>query len=543
MAALVLPNEDDDDVEIILLFGCVYFIVTIIILLIASRICAYTGRGQIGYYRWLLYPWLALHLLFLFNNLGDSALNHWFSVVVSGQATSLYLALNSILVISSVLPPYPARSSRPFSFWILLDLCLLPFACLGLVLFGGALAHLYNQVFLEINPWRAENPAYTVQSQGTYLTSRDGKFMQFIGKGICSFSKSSNRQSYLAVCAPPYNSSSFQVIQTVNGKRIQEQMIKGSGASLSPDGQTIAAAISSQQIVFLSSTNPSQVFFSFSVKGNFLSMRSLYLWSMRRPYISWSPTYISWSPNSQLAILETDYEVYIIDLSTRQRPVITYKPMYRFVQWSPDSRQVLLRRNSYNPLELYLVSADGKTQRQLARSFEINVSSEPIGSPDGRYIAMTVAGKLTLYNVATGSLERFDIVSHPWRTEFIWSPDSQKLALLDPILSEAGLALSVLDLQQPEQVQSIYQAKKGMDVLGINWLDNDTIAFSRWIHPKHQLFGIPIRTQGLFVVQVSSLKTLPIAQYVTTDDAGFMPLKDNTFSFFVGPFHILRDSQ
>ncbi len=541
MAALLLPNVDDEDVEIILFFGGVYFIVHIIILLSASRICAYTGRGQIGYYRWLLYPWLALHLLFLFNNRGDSALNHWFSVVVSEQVTLLYLALNSILVISSVLPPYPARSSRPFSFWILVDLCLLPFACLGVVLFGGALTHLYNQVFLEINPWRAENPAYTVQSQGTYITSRDGKFMQFVGRGICSFSKSSNRQSYLAVCAPQYNSSSFQVIQTVNGKRIQEQMIKGSGASLSPDGQTIAAVISSQQIVFLSSTNPSQVFFSFSVTPNFLSTRSPL--PMRMPYISWSPTYISWSPNSQLAILEADNGVYIIDLSTRQRPVITHKPRYRFVQWWSDSRQVLLRQNSSNPLELYLVSADGKTERQIARSFEINVSSEPIGSPNGQYIAITVAGKLTLYNVATGQLYRSASVSPPPGTKFIWSPDSQKLALLDQTVSEAGLTLSVLDVQQPEQLQSIYQAQKGMGVLGMNWLDNDTIAFSRWIHPKRQLFGIPIRTQGLFVVQVSSQKTLPIAQYVTTDDAGFMSLKDNTFSFFVGPFHILRDSQ
>lgn len=571
MAAWVLPNLGENEVGV----GFLYFILHIVILIIASGICAYAGRGQIGYYRWLLYPLLALHLPFLFNNLHASDLNRWVSVVFDERVTLLYLALNSILVISSVLPPYPARSSKPFSFRILLDLCLLPLACLGVVLFGGAIAHLYNQVFLEINPWRAENPAYTVQSQGTYLTSRDGKFMQFFGKGICSFSKSSNRQSYLAVCEEQSYSSgkiySIQVIQTVNGKRIQEQMFKGSGASLSPDAKTIAVT-DDVDIVFRSSTNPSQVFLSVSVASGF----------SEKPSISWSPNsqlaifegrkgvYIidfstrqlrlltqtplpgfwQWSPNSQLQIFEGDKRVDIIDFFTGQRRVLTQTPMqkprYDFLQWSPDSRQILLKQSDYasgEQREVYhLFSADGKTQRQIAKTFGVGSLPEPSWSPDGRYIVMTVAGKLTLYEVVTGQSKQLNGLS-PLPLQFFWSPDSQKLALLDKDDSEVGLALgrlSVLDLRQPGQAQSIYQAKKGLGILGMNWLDNDTIAFSRWIHPKRQLFGIPIRTHGLFVIQVSSQKSLPIAQYVMTDDAGFMSLKDNTFSFFVGPFHIIK---
>jgi hypothetical protein len=571
IAARFVRNMGENEV----FFGIFYFILHILILIIASIICASTGRGQIGYYRWLLYPWLALHLLFLFDNRA-SDLNRWFSVVFDGEVMfKLYLALNSILVISSVLPPYPARSSKPFSFRILLELCLLPLACLGVVLFGGAIAQSYNQVFLEINPWRAENPAYTVQSPGTYLTSRDGKFMQFVDKGICSFSKSSNRQSYLAVCEEqsysPGKIHSIQVIQTVNGKRIQEQMFKGAGANLSPDAKTIAVTDQGGNIVFRSSTNPSQVFLSVDFMPSSYNKK------------------LSWSPNSQLAIFEGSKGVYIVDFSKRQIRLLTQtslpgflqrspnsqveilvlesdeevdiidfftgqvltqtpmqKPRYDFLQWSPDSRQILLKQSD-NVLgeqrELYhLFSADGKTQRQIGKTFRVGSLSEPSWSPDGRYIVMIVAGKLTLYEVATGQSKQLNGLS-PLPLQFFWSPDSQKLALLDKGASEIGLALgrlSVLDLRQPGQAQSIYQVKKGLGILGMTWLDNDRIAFSRWSHPKRQLFGIPIRTPGLFVIQVSTQKSLPIAQYVMTDDPGFMSLKDNTFSFFVGPFHIIK---
>ena len=530
MAARFLSDMEGEGLALGFIYGSIYFVPHIVILLIACGICSFKGRSQIGYYRWLFYPWLALHLLFLFGDPSASGLNLWLSVVLRGGATSLYIPINSILIVTSVLPPYPARSSSPFAFRILFDLCLLPLACLGMVIFGGSIASLYNQFFLQINPWRsADTPAYTAQSEGTYITSRDGKRMQFVGKGICSLSHSSTIQSYFAVCdqQQPFPSPWItQASQIVDGKKIKEWTVEGMGASLSPDAKTIAIT-RDRQLVFVSAINPSQVLFSIATEVLFINKAS-----------------VSWSPDSRHFIFEGGGKLNIVDLSTRRKRLLTQNPLYSFLQWSPDSRQILLMQPgsaSGEKRELYLFSADGKTQRQIAQTYWVGGASTPNWSSDGRCIVMSDwknEGKLMLYEVATQKFTQLGN-SLALTKKFSWSPDGKKLALLGEDNFGNWSLLSVLDLHQQGQAQTIYQARKNLSILGMSWLDNDTIAFSSWIHPHRQLLGIPVRTQGLFVIQVSSRKVSPVAQYIGYQP-NFVSLKDNTFSFYVNRFHIIR---
>ncbi|MEJ2048722.1 MAG: hypothetical protein P8Y60_02550 [Calditrichota bacterium] len=113
-------------------------------------------------------------------------------------------------------------------------------------------------------------------------------------------------------------------------------------------------------------------------------------------------------------------------------------------QISPDGKWVAytvtyysLEKNNSNS-DIYLISTDGKTSRQL--TFDEKSDSSPRWSPDGSHLAFISkrdgSAQLYLFNMKGGEAEKVADIPTGLNS-FIWSPDGQYFAIETEILPEA----------------------------------------------------------------------------------------------------------
>jgi Tol biopolymer transport system component len=140
-----------------------------------------------------------------------------------------------------------------------------------------------------------------------------------------------------------------------------------------------------------------------------------------------------WSPDGRrIAFLsrrdgkEIYMEIYIVNADGRgQRRLARDATFFATPAWSPDGRTLAFEGVRDGTTGVYSVNADGSGQRRLARN-----GAAPAWSPDGQKIAFFSASTLYLMN-ADGSEHQALTKQIVGRNRFLaWSPDGGKLAFL-----------------------------------------------------------------------------------------------------------------
>ena len=120
-----------------------------------------------------------------------------------------------------------------------------------------------------------------------------------------------------------------------------------------------------------------------------------------------------------------DSEIYIIDDNGKNLRRLTDHPAgERWPAWLPDGRHILFSSDRDRDRHIYIMDLAGKNIKRIA-----DENGRPAISPDGQWIAQTVAGFLLL--VSIDGLERKEI--HWGRPQgatnmAAWSPDGKRLA-------------------------------------------------------------------------------------------------------------------
>jgi Tol biopolymer transport system component/predicted Ser/Thr protein kinase len=148
--------------------------------------------------------------------------------------------------------------------------------------------------------------------------------------------------------------------------------------------------------------------------------------------------------------------------------------------WSPDGRQIAFSaaQTPTAPMKIYLINADGTDLRP------IESGNAPTWSPDGEWIAFEREDGLWLIR-PDGSDARRVLPNKP--NEFYaaipaWSPDSQRLALLN--FSKAGTEVWVINADGSDP-RMIYAAEQAFDGGYVSWSPD-----GQWIHWKRGKGGV-----------------------------------------------------
>ena len=120
-----------------------------------------------------------------------------------------------------------------------------------------------------------------------------------------------------------------------------------------------------------------------------------------------------------------DSEIYIIDDNGKNIQRLTDHPAAdRWPAWLPDGHHILFSSNRHHIFGIYVMDLAGKHIKRVA-----NENGRPAVSPDGQWIAQTVAGFLLLVDI--DGLDRKEIRwGRPQGATNMaaWSPDGKRLA-------------------------------------------------------------------------------------------------------------------
>jgi TolB protein len=148
--------------------------------------------------------------------------------------------------------------------------------------------------------------------------------------------------------------------------------------------------------------------------------------------------------------------------------------------WSPDGRQIAFSaaQTDTAPVKLYIINADGTDLKP------ITIGTNPAWSADGQWIAFEREDGLWLIR-PDGSDARRVLPNKPnqfYAAIPAWSPDSQRLALLN--FNKAGTEIWVVNADGSE-LRMIYASDQAFDGGYVSWSPD-----GQWIHWKRGKGGV-----------------------------------------------------
>jgi TolB protein len=188
-----------------------------------------------------------------------------------------------------------------------------------------------------------------------------------------------------------------------------------------------------------------------SVDNGPRTFREIYLmdWDGANPHqitqhrtVSISP---DWSPNGEL-VAYTSYisrkigkgpmkknpDLYMYEVKSGRRWLVSYREgMNSGANFTRDSREILLTLSMGKTADIFRMSADGKSIKQLTQGPGTAMNVEPAISPDGKKIAFSTdrGGKPMIYVMgADGSNPKRLTWAGNYNSTPTWSPDGSKIA-------------------------------------------------------------------------------------------------------------------
>jgi D-alanyl-D-alanine carboxypeptidase len=129
--------------------------------------------------------------------------------------------------------------------------------------------------------------------------------------------------------------------------------------------------------------------------------------------------------DSKLALIRAPNELSVVNADGTERRTLTGNASLATPAWSPDARRIALVRKRGGNAEIYVMSADGGTQRRLARG------RAPAWSPNGKAIAFVREhdGNAEVFLMNADGSEQRNLTRNAAPDDApVWSPDGKRIA-------------------------------------------------------------------------------------------------------------------
>lgn len=144
-------------------------------------------------------------------------------------------------------------------------------------------------------------------------------------------------------------------------------------------------------------------------------------------------------PAPQVAFMgnrDFNWDIYLLDVRSGIIVPITQTRVTaeRYPAWSPDGKRIAYHANPHGDYDLFLMNADGRDQRLLGVSSELNQYIEAMAawSPDGQYIGYHSGVEGLGFDLYVGEPERTNATSvTTGNLDYLhldWSPDGTRIA-------------------------------------------------------------------------------------------------------------------
>jgi TolB protein len=214
-----------------------------------------------------------------------------------------------------------------------------------------------------------------------------------------------------------------------------------------------------------------------------------------------------WSPDHKLIAFHStrdgNMEIYVMTADGKTVKRLTNNPLFdRNPTWSPDGTKILFENGpeQYNNRDLYVMNTDGTGVRRLTSNTADDL--DPAWSPDGRQIAFASSrdGGLDVFVMNADGTVVTNLTKTPESLEFgpSWSPDGQRIAFHSNRARRSGQRISqdiyVMNADG-SGVQRI--TTNAFDELNPSWAPDGTeIVFqsNRDRNPRMDIYYVDLRT-------------------------------------------------